>query len=85
MHKHRNSVLQILFVIALCLIFNLNLFGAFTLKLQETSTRRFVHICIYEKHNIIVFSKCLLRHDVVSVFVSFCVLVFVRAILSWCP
>jgi len=27
----------------------------------------------------------LLRHDVVRVFVSFCVLVFVRAILSWCP
>jgi len=30
-------------------------------------------------------SKCLLRHDVVRVFVSFLVLVFVRAILSWCP
>jgi len=30
-------------------------------------------------------SKCLLRHYVVRVFVSFCVLVFVRAILSWCP
>ena len=30
-------------------------------------------------------SKCLLRHDGVRVFVSFCVLVFVRAILSWCP
>jgi len=27
-------------------------------------------------------SKCLLRHDVVRVFVSFLVLVFVRAILS---
>jgi len=32
-----------------------------------------------------IFSKCLLRHDVVSVFVSSLVLVFVRAILSWCP
>ena len=31
------------------------------------------------------FSKCLLRHDVVRVYVSFFVLVFVRAILSWCP
>ena len=31
------------------------------------------------------FSKCLLRHDVVRVFVSFLVLVFVRANLSWCP
>ena len=30
-------------------------------------------------------SKCLLRHDVVRVFVSFIVLVFVQAILSWCP
>ena len=30
-------------------------------------------------------SKCMLRHDVVRVFVSFLVLVFVRAILSWCP
>jgi len=36
-------------------------------------------------HINIVCSKCLLRHDVVRVFVSFCVLVFVRAILSWCP
>jgi len=27
----------------------------------------------------------MLRHGVVRVFVSFCVLVFVRAILSWCP
>jgi len=26
-----------------------------------------------------------LRHDVVRVFVSSLVLVFVRAILSWCP
>jgi len=32
-----------------------------------------------------MFSKCLLRHDVVRVFVSSLVLVFVRAILSWCP
>jgi len=31
------------------------------------------------------FSKCLLRHDVVSVFVSFFVLVLVQAILSWFP
>ena len=31
------------------------------------------------------FFKCLLRHDVVRVFVLFCVLVFVRAILSWYP
>jgi len=30
------------------------------------------------------FSKCLLRHGVLRVFVSFCVLVFVRAISSWC-
>jgi len=30
-------------------------------------------------------SKYLLRHDVVRVFVSSLVLVFVRAILSWCP
>jgi len=29
--------------------------------------------------------ECLFRHDVVRVFVSFLVLVFVRAILSWCP
>ena len=34
---------------------------------------------------IVFFSKCLLRHGVVRVFVSLCVLVFVRAILSWCP
>jgi len=27
----------------------------------------------------------LLRHDVVRVYVSFCVLVFIRAILSWNP
>jgi len=32
-----------------------------------------------EKHKNIVFSKCLLRHGVVRVFVSFYVLVFVRA------
>ena len=32
-----------------------------------------------------MFSKCLLRHDVVRVFVSSLVLVYVRAILSWCP
>ena len=32
-----------------------------------------------------MFSKCLLRHDVVRVFVSSLVLVFVRAILSWYP
>jgi len=32
-----------------------------------------------------MFSKCLLRHDVVRVFVASLVLVFVRAILSWCP
>ena len=31
------------------------------------------------------FSKCLLRHDVVRDFVSFCVIVFVRAILLLCP
>jgi len=37
-----------------------------------------------EKHKN-MFSKCLLRHDVVRVFVSSLVLVFVRAILSWCP
>jgi len=30
-------------------------------------------------------SKCMLRHDVVRVFVSFLVLVIERAILSWCP
>ena len=29
----------------------------------------------------IVFSKCMLRHCVLRVFVSFCMLVFVRAIL----
>jgi len=32
-----------------------------------------------------MFSKCLLRHDVVRVFVSSLVLVFVWVILSWCP
>jgi len=32
-----------------------------------------------------MFSKCLLRNDVVRVFVPSLVLVFVRAILSWCP
>jgi len=32
-----------------------------------------------------LFYKCLLRHDVVRNFVSSLVLVFVRAILSWCP
>jgi len=31
------------------------------------------------------FCKCLLRHGVVLVFVFFCVLVFERATLSWCP
>ena len=31
------------------------------------------------------FSKCRLHHDVVRVFVSSLVLVFVWAILSWCP
>jgi len=40
---------------------------------------------IFRKTQKYSFSKCLLRHDVVRVFVSFCVLVFVRAILSWCP
>ena len=34
-----------------------------------------------EKHKKYMFSKCLLRHDVVRVFVSFLVLVFVRAIV----
>jgi len=43
MHKHRYSVLLILFVIALCLIFTLNFVGDITLKLQEISTRTFVH------------------------------------------
>jgi len=39
-----------------------------------------------EKHKQIVFiSICLLRFGVLRVFVLFCVLVFVRAILSWCP
>jgi len=37
-----------------------------------------------EKHKNIGFFKCMLRHGVVRVFVSFFVLVFVRAILSWC-
>ena len=39
-------------------------------------------ICLLKN---IFFSKCLLRHGGVRVFVLFCVLVFVRAILSWCP
>jgi len=38
-----------------------------------------------EKHTKYMFSKCLLRHDDVRVFVSSLVLVFVRVILSWCP
>jgi len=39
-----------------------------------------------EKHKkIVFFSKCLMRHGVLRVFVSFCVLVLVQAILSWCP
>jgi len=38
----------------------------------------------YYQNKNIAFSKCLLRHDAVRVFVSFCVLIFVRAILSWC-
>jgi len=33
-----------------------------------------------ETHKHIISSKCLLRHGVLRVFVSFCVLVFVRAI-----
>ena len=33
-----------------------------------------------ETHKQIIFSKCLLRHGVLRVLVSFCVLVFVRAI-----
>jgi len=32
-----------------------------------------------------VFSECMLRHGVLHVFVSFCVLELGRAILSWCP
>ena len=39
----------------------------------------------WKNTKLIVFSICLLRHGVLRVFVSFCVLVFVRAILSWCP
>jgi len=38
--------------------------------------------CFTQKY---MFSKCLLRHDVVRVFVSSLVLIFVRAILSRCP
>jgi len=46
------------------------------------------HVKVWPKKthtNIVFFSKCMFRHGVVRVFVSFCVLVFVRAILSWCP
>jgi len=43
MHKHRNSVLPFLFVIALCLFFTLSFVGDITLKLQKISTRTFVH------------------------------------------
>jgi len=32
-----------------------------------------------------IYFKCLWRHGVVRVFVSICVLGFVRAILKWCP
>jgi len=38
-----------------------------------------------EKHKNIFFSKCLLPLSVLRVFVLFCVLVLVRAILSWYP
>jgi len=40
---------------------------------------------VHRKTQKYMFSKCLLRHDVVRVFVSSLVLVFVRAILSCCP
>jgi len=37
------------------------------------------------KHTEIVFSKCLLRHGFLRVFLFFYVLAFVRAILLWWP
>ena len=41
--------------------------------------------CLFRQTQKYMFSKCLLRHDVLRVFVSSLVLVFLRAILSWCP
>ena len=38
-----------------------------------------------QKHKNKFFLKCLWRHGILRVFVLFCVLVFVRAILSRCP
>jgi len=46
-----------------------------------------LNMAMSEKNTKIVvfFSNCLLRPGVLRVFVLFCVLVFVRAILSWRP
>ena len=54
-------------------------------KMKEMNRHLYLHIACVLKTQTIVFSKCLLRHGVLRVFELFCVFVFVRAILSWCP
>jgi len=52
---------------------------------QYTQRKNMNDTVTQETRRSTVFSKCLLSHDVVRVFVSSLVLVFVLAILSWCP
>jgi len=59
-----------------------HLFGEFILEIINKKENKKRKIRKTQKY---MFSKCLLRHDVVRVFVSSLVLVFVRAILSWYP
>jgi len=68
--------------VMLC-VFNLDLWFLISLvmKMKEKC-----YDCMHgRKTQKYMLSKGLLRHDVVRVFVSSLVLVFVRAILSWCP
>ena len=58
----------------LCKLFqNKDLYTTFTYAMKTEST-------VFGSY-----SKGLLRHGVLRVFVRFCVLVYVWAILSWCP
>jgi len=61
---------------------NLNLLSPFFAGERDKSS---FHVLVFEHFLLDSFSKCLLFQGVVRVFVSFCVLVFAWAILSWCP
>jgi len=52
---------------------------------ESCEMRRNIETTETEKHKQVFFSKFMLRHGVLQVFVSFCVLDFVRVILTWCP